>query len=1133
MVVQSFIMTTMTTKIIAFTLSLFATTTLLGNEEFSAADLAFFETNIRPVLITHCQDCHSGDEPESRFSVEFREGFLTGGKFGPAVKLGKPKESLLISAIKHDEFLKMPPKAKLSSAQVIDLTRWVEMGLPWPKEEAVVANIGQNSDAFHAEFTDQQKNYWAFQIPQRPPLPAIKNRDWAQTPIDYFILAKLEEANLSPAAKADKRTLIRRATFDLTGLPPTPGEVSQFLDDDSPDAYSNLIDRLLSSPRYGERWGRHWLDVARYADSNGLDENLSYEFAYQYRDYVIRAMNQDKPYGEFIKEQIAGDLMPQPAGRLAAEDRLRATGFLAIGPKMLAEDDPVKMQMDIIDEQINTLGQAFLGLTLGCARCHDHKFDPIPTADYYALAGIFKSTKSMENYNVVADWYEQPLLSQEINVELERINSEIVAAQAKQNELRDSVIDLVNKELQHQADRYLLVTRAIGKLDDVIAASDITVQKKQDEPFKLTNGYLSIEAEAAHRTTLTPLSETYGKEIGIVGSGGSGGYADYDILVETPGTYTLEIRYAALQSRSIGVKLDDQMISDNILGKVTGSWYPDTQTWVAEVELELTEGKHVLKLDSPKVYPHIDKLALVLQPEDGLWPFDTPAPPSLTTYAREHDVNASFLSSWLWYFSSLSEAKLKTHPFLEAWIALAGIEEEDFAEAAAPILQQLQSESGIGTNASPVLRDIFKQSPPQSIEDVAVLYRRLIVDSNHAYTQLGEDAKAVYREVYDEISKGDFPSATPNPIPATAYPPNLAQQRLRLTEAISELESRKPVFEVAMGVTEGTPENIKIHLRGSHITLGEIAPRQMLQIIEGTEQTPISGSQSGRLELANWITKMDHPLLSRVLVNRIWRWRFGRGIVSTVDNFGALGELPTHPQLLDWLAIEFMQKGGSIKELHRTMMLSSTYQMSTAFNPVSADQDPDNELLWRFNRRRLSAEELRDSFLALGNGLDLAMGGSLLRVKNRAYVTVSGTNVTDEYENQRRSVYLPVIRSSVYQVLQTLDFPDPAVSNGDRNTTTVAPQALLMMNSDLVSDSTSALAKRLLLVKLSERVERVYSLILGRRPTPDEISVALSYTQQVADKSVQDGQPSEAAELLAWQSYCRVLLSSNEFFYVE
>ena len=1122
----------MLNRILPLTVLFLLSGTLLAQEQFSAEDIAFFESKIRPILVTHCQDCHSGEDPESRFSVEFREAFLTGGEFGPAAKPGNPKESLLISAIKHDEFLKMPPKAKLSTTDVINFTRWVELGLPWPNESMeIVANIGQSADSVIAEFTEEQKQYWAFQLPVRPAFPRIANRPWIQSPIDFFTLAKLEEAGLTPAPQADKRTLIRRATFDLLGLPPTPQEIENFLEDDRPDAYPQLIDRLLSSPRYGERWGRHWLDVARYADSNGLDENLSYEFAYQYRDYVIRSMNLDKSYGQFVQEQIAGDLMPPSDDPLAGTDQLRATGFLAIGPKMLAEDDPVKMQMDIIDEQVNTLGQTFMGLTLGCARCHDHKFDPIPTADYYALAGIFKSTKSMENYNVVADWFERPLVSEQTQAEIDRINAEIQTTKAKQTALNSKVVEIVEKELLHKADQYLLASSHIGDLDSHLAKHGLTAQTKQDSPFIVADGYLLVEAEAAHRTNLTIVPNGYGEGIGILASGGAGGFAEYEIEVPLPGSYTMEVRYAAQDSRSVGIKLDGKAMADGVLGRVTGSWYPDTQTWVAEIELELTAGKHTLAIDSPKVYPHIDKFALILNREQQTQ--NESMPPSLSAFALEFDINKSFLSGWLWYLKTLDETKLQSHPFLAAWLRLSAIAGDNFPEASAPILAELQSDGGLGAQTPTVIKDIFRQAPPKSLEEVAVLYRRLIVDTNHAFKHLDDSAKAVYKDVYDEISKAEFPAVTPKTIPASAYPEDLQMQRVSLTQQIAELEEARPEFEMAMGVTEGVGADLEIHLRGSHITLGKKVPRRMLQIIEGPVPQHKITEQSGRLELAQWLASPENPLVNRVMANRVWRWHFGRGIVSSVDNFGTLGELPTHPALLDYLAVELGESNGSLKALHRQIMLSATYQMSTAYSEQGMATDPENKLLWRFNRRRLTGEEVRDSVLTLGPGLDNRMGGTLLRVKNRAYVTTSGSNLTNEFQNQRRSIYLPVVRSSVYEVLQALDFPDPAVSNGDRATTTVAPQALLMMNSSLVDEATAALSQRLLPLNSSKRLETAYNLIMGRSPNPEEISGAQAYIQQVSEASVSTGISAEEASLFAWQSLCRVLLSSNEFIYIE
>ena len=766
--------------------------------------LEFFEKRVRPILVNRCYDCHSGDDPENGLQLDSLAGMLRGGDLGPAIVPGKPQQSLLISAINHGELLKMPPKEKLPTAELVALTAWVKMGAPWPNAKPLPVPKTRNKKKTGPLFTQEQKSFWLFQPPVDPDLPAIRNTDWPKSPLDSFVLARLEAAGFPPAPPADKRMLIRRATFDLIGLPPSPEEIDAFLADDSPGAFARLVDRLLSSPHYGERWGRHWLDVARYADSNGLDENLSYANAYHYRDYVIGAFNSDKPYNRFVQEQLAGDLLPATGDEQADFARVIATGFLALGAKMLAEDDPVKMQMDIIDEQVGTLSMAFMGLTMGCARCHDHKFDPLTMADYYSLVGIFKSTKTMENFKVVAVWFERPLETPE----------------ARQK-------------------RVAFEKRLAGKRAQIKSAS--------------------------------------------------------------------------------------------------------------------------------------------------------------------------------------------------------GKDKDDTAE-------------------------------------VRVLKKEL-----------------------------------------------------------AELEKSRPNTDKAMGVTEGKIGNVRIHLRGSHLTLGEEVPRVFPRIISGEGQTPIDDTQSGRLQLAKWLTTENHPLTSRVMVNRIWHWHFGTGLVRSLDNLGRLGERPTHPRLLDWLARRFVAGGWSIKSLHRAIMLSSTYQMSTRYNAAADKADPQNELYWRVNRRRLEAEEIRDAVLAVGGGLDLKMGGTLLKVKNRAYVTSSGTQITNEYDNARRSVYLPVVRSSVFDVFQTFDFPDPATFSGSRQTSTVAPQALFMMNSQLVSQQTRAMADRLLEQKFDDRqrIDRAYRRALGRRPTKTEINRALEFLGRAEQALASTGIESGERRRQAWRSLCRTIVACNEFVYVE
>jgi Protein of unknown function (DUF1549)/Protein of unknown function (DUF1553) len=674
-------------------------------------------------------------------------------------------------------------------------------------------------------------DHWAFQPPKEPKIPSA--RSIAGSPLDAFVFSRLEEKRLKPAPPADKRTLIRRATFDLVGLPPTPEEIEVFLQDHSPNAFAKVVDRLLASPHYGERWGRHWLDVARYADSNGMDENLVQANAWRYRDYVIRSLNADKPFDQFVREQLAGDLLPGNGF-----DRLIATGFLSLGPKMLAEDDAVKMEMDIVDEQVDTVGKVFMGLTLGCARCHDHKFDPISMADYYGLAGIFKSTKVMDNFKVVARWHERPIATPE----------------------------------------------------------QLTARREADERISAKQ----VEIQMAERAF--------------------------------------------------------------------------ARRWWADV------GRH---------------LALLGQ-------------------------------------SSL---------------------------IVAPVLPR---------------------------------------ESTQSLSTLATSAK-------------------------------------RLREEKAALMTAAPALPEAMGAADGKAATLRIHLRGSHLTLGADVPRRFPLVLAGKSQQPLDGRQSGRLQLAEWLTRPDHPLTARVIVNRVWHWHFGSGLVRSTDNFGLLGDRPSHLELLDWLALRCVDDGWSLKSLHRRIMLSATYQMGSVGNEIAAQADPDNRLHWRFNRQRLDAETLRDSLLAVSGSLDRTMGGSLLQGNNRGYVPGYPNGVYDKYGFARRSVYLPVIRSMLYDVFQAFDFADPSTPNGERASTTIAPQALFALNGKLVGEQSKALATRLLKAKLDDagKVSRAYALAFGRPPTANEVTRSLEFVRKVESEWRSQKIEVDQIRIRGWQSLCRAILAANEFVYVE
>ena len=780
----------------------------------AADQLRQFETEVRPVLVDHCLKCHGVEKQWAGLRLDSGNAVLRGGDSGPAVVPGQPDASLLIQAIRHnDADLRMPKDEQLSDQQIASLVRWVELGAAYP-DQAPRAKRHRDRD------------HWAFRPAADVAVPDVQDNAWPRSDLDRFILARLEGQLLTPAPKADRRTLMRRVTFDLTGLPPSPEERDAFIADEGPQAYSNLVERLLASPAYGERWGRHWLDVARYADSNGLEETIAHGNAWRYREYVVASFNSDKPLDRFIIAQIAGDLLDANSED-ERHEYLVATGFLSIGPKVLAEVNQPKMRMDIVDEQIDTVGRVFMGMTFGCARCHDHKFDPIDAADYYGLAGIFKSTRTMDTYTKVAKWHEFPLQT----------------------------------------------------------------------------------AEAA--------------------------------------------------------------------------------TMQAEYDAQLAAKKQAIE----------------------------------TCIGQANEAARA----------SLPEG----------------------------------------------------QTPPESLE--------------------------------------------------TLYPEAKKAELARLREELATLEKTPPELPSTMGVTEDEIANVAIHIRGNPSRLGDVVPRHFPPVMLGPAEWVMPPAQSGRRELAQWLTDPRHPLTARVLVNRFWRWHFGAGLVTTTDNFGLLGERPTHPELLDWLAKRFIADGWSLKALHRLILNSSTYQQSSSVSEKAAELDPENRLWSHFSVRRLDAEEVRDAMLFVSGQLDRTMGGSLLKVKNRGYLFDHTSIDTTDYNSKRRSLYLPVIRNNVFDLFQLLDFPDPAVPIGDRSTTTVATQALLMMNSDFVMQAADDLAARVCRDATADavRLSRLYQLTIGRQPTDPELIDDLAFLQQINQSLTATEPEPEKRHLKAWSVLCHVRLASSEFIYVQ
>ncbi|WP_339908152.1 DUF1553 domain-containing protein [Symmachiella dynata] len=1072
----------------------------------TARQLEFFEKKIRPLLAARCFKCHGEEKVQGGLRLDSQAAFLIGGDSGEIFDPAAPQESLFLEAISYDPdaIVEMPPDGRLSDAEIALLTKWIGEGAPWPPS-AGPAPVMKKEDG--PLFTEEEKKFWAFQPIHAPQVPAVQRADWPRLPLDNFVLSQLEAQGLSPAPEAEKRVWLRRVTFDLCGLPPTPQEIADFEADDSADAYERAVDRLLASPRYGERWGRHWLDVARYADSNGMDENLAYANAFRYRDYVIAAFNKDKPFDQFLIEQIAGDLMPAVDDAETTIERQVATGFLAIGPKMLAEDDPLKMRVDIVDEQVETIGRAFMGMTIGCARCHDHKFDPVPQADYYSLAGIFMSTKTMENYKVVANWYERPLASP------------AAIAKVKQQEQLVKDQEAALTKTTRVANRKLVAAARKRVGDYLIAATELLRYRAADQalvsilqpnPMPLPDGGIVVEAEDYTRGNLNKDFSNYGTKIGVLVNGGKlPNFVEYEIDVPAPGrTYQFEIRLAAAQSRPVKLSINGKPSARGVAEEVTGSWTPDSQKWHAESVVALEPGKNVIRLERDGPFPHIDKIGLLPLQAEGNFPL---GPEEL---AKKYDLKLAFLNGWADY---LEKTKSDSSSVLAQWHALS-------------------SSQTVKDN------DLFSDFRNESRQRLATRYSELFAKAQMAWRELkdgDQEAKQLpdaeleaFRQVLHD-KKGPF--AVSEKLEADYSAETMAVVQ-NLRDEIKELKASIPEFPLGMGVTEDEIQNTRINIRGNHINLGDEVPRQFLQVIAGEQQTPIGKERSGRLELGKWMTSPDHPLTSRVIVNRVWRWHFGKGIVPTPDNFGSTGELPVNQPLLDHLAAEFIERGWGLKDLHRRLVLSATYRMSTRYDAAAVEQDPGNVYMWRMNRRRLTAEELRDAVLSIAGTMDSTMGGTLLPTKNHAYVASTASVNATPYESTRRSVYLPVIRSGLFEMFQAFDFPDPSTSNGDRATTTVAPQALFLLNSDFMAEQTEAMARDLLSrdgLDDAARLDWCYRRTLGRGPSSEETAQTLEFlTNYIAamEQRVPDAQDRQRQ---AWQGLCRVLLSSSEFLYVD
>ncbi len=869
--------------------------------DLSPEQIEFFEKRVRPVLVERCYSCHSEQAKKLKggLYLDTRERTLKGGDSGPALLPGKPDESRLIKAVRYaDEDLQMPPKEKLPAEQIADLEAWVKMGAPDPRKGAVAKGID----------LEKARSHWAFQAPRPVAPPEVKDKAWVATPIDAFILAGLEEKGLKPAPPADKRTLLRRATYDLTGLPPTPQEIDAFLADDAPDAFAKVVDRLLASPRYGERWGRHWLDVARYADTKEwvVDEERRLPFSYTYRDWVIQAFNDDLPYDQFLLQQLAADKLPSASDKKT----LAALGFLTVGRSFL------NRQPDQIDDKIDVVCRGLMGLTATCARCHDHKYDPIPTKDYYSLYGVFASSTTPKELPVIATPPNTP--------------------------------------------EYLAYEKEIRTKEGEITT------------FKM----------GRHATLVSTFRSA-----------------------ETIADYLLAAREAK------GVAQEQPRRPD------------------------------------PK------------------------------------KPNPIILNRWI---ATLKRAAETRDPVFAPWIAYAGLPEAEFADRARDVLAEIK-------DVNPIVRETLGEAPA-SLKEAAQRFGALLSSFNRDTAMPHPSMEAIRLAVC-------APEAAPN-MSLEEVDQFLNQddkgklRKMRKDMEGSQFHPGAPPRAMALEAA-ATPTTPKVFIRGNQGTPGEEVPRAFLGLLSGENR--VSWKTDGRLELAQSIASKDNPLTARVWVNRVWLHHFGAGLVRTPSDFGTRGERPTHPELLDWLALRFIEGGWSTRKLHRLILLSSAWRQSTEGAAETVKADPLNLRVGRMNRVRLEFEALRDSVLQVSGKLDPAMGGRAV-------------HLTTEPWSGRRTVYGYIDRLNLANMFRVFDFAVPDMHAPQRYVTTVPQQALFLMNSPFVMEQAQVLVRRPEVSGESDpeqRIQRLYRAVYGRAATAREVTLGLAFLGLPTHEPL--------AQLPAWQ----------------
>ena len=1058
--------------------------------------IEYFERYIRPLLAEKCYACHSADTVTmGELGLDSKEAVLRGGSRGAAVVPGDPAASLLVKAVSYATVdLKMPPTGRLSDQEIASLENWIRMGAPDPRSEAGAEAVPEGIDLAAG------RQFWSFRPVRDPAPPDVRDDSWARTATDRFVLARMEARGLRPAPDADRLTLIRRLSFDLTGLPPTPAEIEAFVADSGPGAYERVVERLLGSPHYGERWGRHWLDLVRWAETNGHEFDNNKLDAWRYRDYVIESFNSDLPYSRFLQEQIAGDLLPP---RLSADGTHYvnpiASGMYWLWEVLNSPTDSVKARADQIDNQIDVLTKATQGLTVACARCHDHKFDPIPTADYYSLFGILSST---------------------------HMNEICIDSPAREREIRRmaSEVGSVNQQID------ALLRPALARGAATLAGRLTKAGKELDSEDQTRLGAELQYALTEPSHPLYPFARSAESPAG----------ADAPDFAAWMGQLREEMAdWAAKGDRShpIWAERGDEIYEDFEQGfgkwTSTGMAFGESPVRFAPPGQEL--GGHAGQAVAASFGSGAAALVGTLTTEKFRMParhvhvrlagpeysraLREDAPVRFTVIADEHKSGHAMPDGsgrLRWHSIAMTKERGR----------ICSIEIIDRDRTGSIAVDQIVFSSDpepppIAGPVHPRVLALLDTETILSLDDLARAYQELAVNLSGVSP----------RSSGDEALLSGILGHTKLERAAEHLAAGEGQELSELIARRRQMDATVPASVFAMSSQDWKPGDSAIHLRGNHKNLGGMAPRQFLQVIAGTGQQPFRIG-SGRLELANWVASDANPLTARVMVNRVWQHHFGRGIVPTPDNFGRMGEEPSHPALLDFLSRRFMASSWSVKDLHREIVLSSTYRASSDESGKARELDAANRLLSHFPVRRLEAEAVRDSVLVVSGAIDLAVGGPGVAPHISVYQDGRGKPETGPLDGLgRRSVYLQVRRNFLPPLFLAFDYPLPISTAGRRGVSAVASQALLMLNNEFVNGQAALWADRTLKVHdgTTDRIRNMYLEAFGRPP----LGAELEEIERFLSKQASARGASNADDPGVWTDFAHAVFNTAEFLFVR